>query len=459
MRILLLMPDARIHRLSLGSVSLSFREAPLTLTTLAALVPAELGAEIRVVDESIESIPFDEAFDLVGISCLTGTALRAYELADHFRGSGALVILGGVHVTLLPEEAAEHADAIVIGDAEDTWPQAVRDAVAGELKPVYRGEPTTLADLPLPRRDLQKRGAYAMPQTVFATRGCRGTCDFCTVPALRAGWRTRPVHDVIDEVRQLPGRRFVFNDVSLTEDRDYALELFSGLVPLRKKWGGLSTVRIADDPEMLDVMKRSGCVYLLVGFESVANLGLRSMGKTFSDADRYPTVVAELHDRGIIVQGCFIFGLDSDTHDVFAETVDRVNELKIDIPRYAIYTPYPGTRAFDRLKAEGRILHEHWAHYDTQHVVFRPAQMSARELDAGFVDAYRRTFGMGSVLRRTCGSRRFPITFIGNLAYRIYIHRLQQEADRVPACASTGTTGIPRVETACAGPREPGGAR
>lgn len=436
MKLLLLLPGGQPHKLQLGPWARSFREAPLTLTTLAALVPHELRAALRLVDGSIEPIPRGERFDLVGISCMTGTAHRAYELADHYRAQGSKVVLGGVHVTLRPDEARPHADVIVRGFAEQTWPKLLRDFAAGRLQAEYHAPAADLRGLPIPRRDLQRSWGYMMPHTVFATRGCRSACDFCSVPAAGFGWQTRPVSEVIDEIRRLPGRRFAFNDVSLNEDRDYARELFSALVPLKKLWGGLVTTRIAEDEELLDLMTASGCVFLLLGFESVGQRNLDHMGKRFNRAANYRQVADALHTRGIIIQGCFIFGLDDDTPSVFDETIAAVDDLRIDIPRYALYTPYPGTRAFERLHSEGRLLHEWWPHYDTQHVVIRPQQMTPEELDAGFIRAYRETFGLKSIWRRTAGARQFAIAFVGNLAYRRYVGRLQREPHRIHRPAS-----------------------
>jgi radical SAM superfamily enzyme YgiQ (UPF0313 family) len=430
-RILLIMPDAHIHRLNLGPLKTSFREAPLTLTTLAALVPDEIDAEIALADESVQPIPFDKPFDLVGISCLTGTAERGYAIADRFRKKGVPVVLGGVHATLMPAEAAEHADALVVGFAEKTWPRLLRDYIRGDMKPAYRQNGTYLSGLPHPRRDLQKPFGYMMPRTVFATRGCRGGCSFCTVPAVPFGWHTRPVAEVAAEIRSLPGRRFAFNDVNLIDDRDYATDLFTALIPLKKIWGGLATTQIADDPELLRLMAASGCQYLLLGFESIRPAALRGIRKGFNKAGEYRRVVETLHRHGIAVQGCFVFGLDADGPDVFEETAAAVNALGIDIPRYAVFTPYPGTKAHDQLSREGRLLHRHWRHYDTQHVVFRPARMSPEALDAGFIRAYEATFSIKNILKRAMGSPRFPVTFIGNLAYRLYIKRLKAGTGRI----------------------------
>ena len=197
------------------------------------------------------------------------------------------------------------------------------------------------------------------------------------------------------------------------------------MIPLKKKWGGLATTRIADDPELFDLMVRSGCTYLLIGFESVKQENLDQIYKGFNRSDDYSELMRKLHKAHIVVQGTFVFGFDHDTKDVFRHTADRVQELKIDIPRYSIYTPYPGTRLFKRLEQEGRLLSYDWADYDTMHVVFRPLQMSPVELYEGFRRAYRETFKLGHILKRTLSTgRNFPITFVGNLAYRIYVKRL-----------------------------------
>ena len=427
------MPDARIHKLSLGPLRMSFREAPLTLTTLASLVPADLDIDIRLIDESVSTIPNGEKFDLVGISALTGTAPRAYEIAGTFKRAGSVVVLGGVHVTLLPDEAALHADTIVTGFAETVWPQLLRDYSNGKLKKRYNGCSGDVSSFPIPSRKLQKRFGYMNPYTIMATRGCKSRCDFCSVVAARQVFQTRPVGDVIDEIRSITSKRFAFNDVSLLEDREYAKELFTALAPLKKIWGGLCTARIGRDDEMLDLMHKSGCVYLLIGLESLASQVLSAIHKRFNRPDDYHVLMRKLHDRKIVVMGCFIFGFDHDEPDVFRETVETIDELKIDIPRYAIYTPYPQTEAFNRMKSEGRLLHENWQHYDTQHVVFQPKNMSPHQLDSGFRWAYRKTFSIPSILRRTAGSgRNFPIAFMGNLAYRIYLRRLQRETERVP---------------------------
>lgn len=426
-RVLILLPEGQLHRLVIPPfVKTSFREAPLTATLLAALTPGDLPIEVSICDASVSPVPLDRAFDLVAISIITGTATRGYRLADHFRSKGAKVVIGGVHVTLLPDEAAVHADAVMTGFAETTWPEMCRDFCAGTLKRRYDGGSPDLAGIPRPRRDLQKRFGYMMPQTVFATRGCRNTCDFCAVTAAKFGWHTRPVAEVAAEVAALPGLRFAFNDVSLCEDRAYALELCEALKPLKKKWGGLMTLKAADDEEMLDALAEAGCCYMLLGFESASRTSLAGIRKGFNTPEDYQRIVSNMHARGMMIQGCFIFGLDNDQPSVFDETAKMVDELEIDIPRYALYTPFPNTTCYRRLSEDGRLLpNVNWSWYDTQHVVIRPKNMSPEELDAGFRRAWAHTYSLKSIFRRLSPKRnQFVVALAGNLAYRLYRAKL-----------------------------------
>ena len=431
MKLLLILPDAKMHKLKIGRYVCSFREAPLTLTTLAALTPGDV--HVRFVDGSIEPIPLDYPADLVGISVLTGTSLRAYEISRHFRSRGIPVVMGGVHVTIMKEEARQHADTIVLGMAERIWPVIIADFKNGKMKDVYFDEgwppDDILGGVPSPRIDLLRRHRYAVPDTVQATRGCKHKCDFCSVSSVWPRYYKRPVPDVIRDIERLPGKRIAFNDVSLVDDLDYAKELFKAMIPLKRKWGGLATTLVGRDNELLDLMQKSGCVYLLLGLESSNQRILRDIHKGFNKDDDYDELMRNLHERGISVQGCFVFGFDEDDRTVFKDTVQRVLDLQIDIPRYSIYTPYPGTALFKRMKSENRILSDNWDNYDTMHVVFQPAKMSPEELYAGFKWAYRETFRFSNILKRTVlQSRTSPlINFVGNLAYRIFVKRLYNE--------------------------------
>jgi radical SAM superfamily enzyme YgiQ (UPF0313 family) len=432
LKILIILPDARIHKFTLGPWHTSFREAPLTATSLAAFVPDDLDTHITIVDESIQKIPWKRCFDLVAISCMTGTADRAYEIADTYRKRNIPVIIGGVHATLMTDEARNHADSIVVGFAERSWPQLLKDLMKGELKPEYRDLSVQFDHLPPPRRDLQKKSGYAVPNVIQATRGCKESCDFCSVPAAGYGWHVRPVTEIINEVASVRSRRIVFNDVSMGEDMDYFKELLRAMIPLKKRWGGLVSTKAFRDPEVPGLLRDSGCVYILIGFESLNNASLKFINKGFNKYQEYRNIIKTLRELNIILMGCFIFGFEEDDENVFERTVEFVQENRIDIPRYAVYTPYPMTQSFLRLKKEGRLLHENWRLYDTQHVVFQPKLMSPEALDEGFRWAYRKTFTFSSSFHRTVKSgMNFFITFAGNLAYMKYIRRLQLENDRI----------------------------
>lgn len=444
MRVLLILPDGHIHKIRIGPFVRSMREAPLTLTTLAALAPKDLDINFRLVDESIDKVPLDNHADLIGISVLTGTAPRAYALAKRFRLRGIPVVLGGVHVTIMPEEAVRHADSIVVGPAEITWPRLLRDFSHGHLGKVYKddGLPNEwLTNIPTPRRDLQRSNAYMISNTIMATRGCQHACEFCTVPGVWPGYAKRPVGDVIQDIQSMSGRLLTFNDVSLVDDVDYAKELFKAMIPLKRRWGGLATVRVADDPELLDVMARSGCRYLLIGFESISQPALREIHKGFNREEEYKSLMEALHAYGISVQGTFMFGFDSDDASIFEATVQRVIDFKVDIPRYSILTPYPGTGLYKRLLAEKRLLSCNWQDYDTMHVVFQPVKMSPDELYRGFKWAYRETFKIPHIVRRTF-SLGFagPINFVGNLTYKRFVRRLYNDEHYAKPFSLTSTS-------------------
>ena len=449
MKLLLVLPDANMHKLRIFSYVRSFREAPLTLATLAGLLRDQDGLEIRCIDESVDEVPLEAEADLVGISVMTGTARRAYALADHFRQRGIPVVLGGVHVSLLPDEASGFADSIVIGMGDEAWPRLIEDFKEGRLESVYREEPVEgdyAPHIPPPDYSVIRKHGYMVPYTVQATRGCIHKCDFCTVPVVCHKFLRRPVEDVIRDIKNVPARRFVINDVSPIDDPEYAKELFEAMIPLGKKWGGLATTKVNKDRELFDRLVESGCQYLLIGFESIDEKTLKGIYKGFNKDEDYEGLMKDLHGAGIIVQGCFVFGFDHDDNTVFARTVDRVQELRVDIPRYSIYTPYPGTTLFKRLEEEGRILSYDWADYDTMHVVYKPKLMSPARLYEGFRWAYRETFKISSILQRTWSSGfNFPITFVGNLTYRIFVKRLfAQKAFEMPVnnCSIASTSGV-----------------
>jgi len=426
-RIALILPRAGIYRYGTGAFSLFLRYSPMTLVTLAALVPPELDADVSIFDEGIEVVHRDRiSADIVGITGITGASHRTYAYADYFRSRGCYVVIGGVHATLLPEEAQEHADTVVTGQAFESWPRFLRDWAAGAPRRRY-GAPRKLdfAHYRIPSRSLLKKKGYVTTNSTQAVFGCPNACEFCVTPVVCRAYQGRPIPQVIEDIASMGGTYFAFVDPSPIENVRYATDLYRAIVPLRKKWTGLATTRLVRHRELMDVMEESGCRGLLIGFESLSQGTNDAMRKGFSRVAEYHTLARELHRRGIAIMGCFVHGLDGDERECFERTLDFVMEADIDLPRFTICTPFPGTPFFRRLKREGRILTENWALYDAQHVVFRPARMSVESLEAGHHDIWRRAYTLGAMARRLAGSRTFlQFTVLANLAYRTYGRRL-----------------------------------
>lgn len=428
-KIVLISPKGPLYRHQGGIFKKNLRYAPLTLTTLASLVPPDIQANIEIIDEGIEDVDLDLQADLIGMNVITGTAIRAYELSDHFRARGIPVILGGPHVTLVPDDAQPHADSIVVGYAEETWPELLHDFSKGKMKPRYNQGPNLkLGNLPFPRRELLKRGAYLTTHVFEATRGCVHSCDFCVVPV---AWGLKPyqkpVKDVVADIKQYWARKIIFLDLNLIADKDYAAKLFEALIPLQVNWFGLTTTLLVKDKPLLKLAARSGCTGLLMGFESIQPANLQQSRKGFNSPQEYHQVVENLHQYGITLMACFTFGMDHDTPDVFMKTAQFAVDASIDLPRFAIVTPFPGTPLYHRLKNEGRIITQNWDLYDGQHVVFQPAQMSPKALYKGHEQAWKHAYSLRSTMKRFLGSRiQIPVWMIANLGYRFYAHNLQR---------------------------------
>lgn len=429
LRIALVSPKGPLYRHRGGIWKKSLRYQPLTLTTLAALVPADVPHTVSLHDEGIADVPEDLDADLVGITVITGTARRAYELATRLRARGTAVVLGGPHVTLVPDDAQPHADAVVVGYAEDTWPQLVRDFARGAMRPRYDQAPgLDLAGRPFARRDLLPSRHFLTNNVFEATRGCVHACDFCVVPT---AWGRRPfqkpVDEVVADIRQHGARKLIFIDLNLIADRAYAVRLFKALIPLSLQWYGLATVLLADDEELLDLAEASGCAGLLMGLESLSSANLKGSRKGFNAPARFTRVVERLHAHGIALQGCFVFGLDDDRPEVFRETAEFAVQAGIDLPRFAVLTPFPGTPLHARLEGEGRILTRDWELYDGQHVVFQPKHMSVSDLQSGVELAWKHAYSARGMWQRM---RRSPaplgVRLGTNLGYRFYAHNLSR---------------------------------
>ena len=430
MKIALVSPKGPLYRSRGGIFKKSLRYQPLTLTTLAALVPTDLQASIALHDEGIAPLPDTLDADLIGMTVITGTAKRAYELAARWRAQGKTVVLGGPHVTLLPDEAAQHADAICTGYAEDSWPQLLRDYAQGRLQARYAQAPnfSLQRDMPFARRELFD-ARHFLTQAVFeATRSCSHNCEFCVAPtAWGRKHLQKPVGWVIEDIRRVGQKKILFVDLNLIANREYARELFTALIPLKVQWFGLSTVLLAHDTELLELAARSGCKGLLLGLETINPASMGDARKQFNRSVDFKELIGTLHRHGISVQGCFVFGLDHDTPDVFDATVEFAISAGVDLPRFAVLTPFPGTPLFTRLEREGRILTRDWDLYDAQHVVFQPQGMTVQQLAHGHERAWKLVYRWGAIARRLWHARNFqPLALSANIGYRFYAHNLHK---------------------------------
>jgi radical SAM superfamily enzyme YgiQ (UPF0313 family) len=358
---------------------------PLGLATLAGYLGDKDTAVLQ--DENVEGLDLDDAPDLVAIQAYVSSAKRAYEIADHYRNRGTYVALGGIHTTSLPAEAIRHADSIFLGPGEDTWPRFLDDFRAGRPLRVYRSRTRTLRDQPPVRRDLIKRDLYLAPNSLVVSRGCPHACEFCSNSAFFRGGKsfyTQSVDQALAEVDRLPGRHLYFLDDHIFGNRAFAEELFEGLRGMGRVWQSAGTVDSALDTRLLRKAVDSGLRTLLVGFETLSAENLAEHRKTQNFAVAYDEAVRILHDHGAMINASFVVGLDDDDESVFDRTVEWAVSRGVETATFHIFTPYPGTRVYERMEEEGRILTRDWNLYDTAHVVSRPAKMSPDALEAGY---------------------------------------------------------------------------
>ncbi|MDR3294224.1 MAG: radical SAM protein [Clostridiales Family XIII bacterium] len=428
MDILFILPYDCSYRYK-GGFTRSISYAPLTLSTLAALVPPELNARMTLVDEGVQKPATAGRFDLVAITCTTSAANRAYALCEFWRKKGSYVVLGGAHPTFMPAEAALHADSVFVGFAEYTFPQFFRDLAHGAPQKRYDASaPGACLPLPDPRRDLISRRYMNIP-TILANRGCSNHCSYCCIPRLWGGSGVaRPVGEVVDEIKRLGRKRYILLDPSFSSDPEYAKELLHALIPLKITWSGLASIDIAEDDALFSLLPQSGCEGILSGFESLNAADLAQVGKKTNRVDGYRRAVRRFHAAGIPVLGCFVAGFDHDTAQSLYEMIDVIDEIGVDLPRFSVLTPFPGTPLYDAYEKQGRILTKDWDAYDTMHVVFAPRRMDADALQQTFYGIWKKAYETKRILRRIGHTRKNrALKLMANLGFQYYARHLARE--------------------------------
>lgn len=363
---------------------------PLGLATLAAYLSESDEAEI--VDQHVQKLDLNDSPDVVAIEVYITNAYRAYQIADHYRKKGIFVILGGLHVTSLPDEAAAHADAIFLGPAEESFPRFLDDLRKKQISRRYVSKSRSLSTVPPIRRDLIDRKLYLVPNSIVVTRGCPHHCNFCYKDAFYEGGKSfyvQQVDDALAEIDRLPGRHLYFLDDHLLGHRRFAKDLFREMRGLGRIFQGAATVNSVLDGDLIEDAAEAGLRSLFVGFESLSEDSLQQSNKRQNMGRNYEQAINRLHDLGIMINGSFVFGLDGDDSEVFTRTVDWAVDLGITTATFHIATPYPGTQFYKEMQDAGRLTTDNWDLYDTRHVTFTPARMTSQELKDGYDKSYK----------------------------------------------------------------------
>lgn len=419
MKLLLITPDRYHGKHRDNQKNPPLLAPPLGLLTLAGLTPSDI--DVFLVDERIEPIDFDIDVDLVGISALTADAPRAYRISEKFKKRGVKVVLGGMHVSALPEEALMYSDSVVVGEAEELWPHLLEDFKKKALKEIYFPDNyPNLSLVPWARRELLKHDVKYVDM-VQTTRGCPYNCNFCSVSSiLGRKIRTRPVKNVVQEIKKLKSKLIFIVDDNILANPPYAKKLFQALRPLKKKWIAQASSNFLNRERLLNIASKAGCKGVFIGLESISPSNLKAMNKMHNVVSKYKEVIKKVHDFGIGVVGSFMFGLDEDTPSCFNRTLEFAKKAKIDLASFSILTPYPGTRLYHQMIKEGRIIEKDWTKYDSAHPVFNPKRMSPEKLQQGLNWIYKEFYQLNNIFNRAIHGLRYIRYFLPvNLAYRI----------------------------------------
>jgi len=413
MKILLVSPIRDPHQFTNKAILIP----QLALFILQGLTPEK--HEVVLAEEEYMQLDLDMECDVVGISCMTSNAYRGYRIADAFRKKGKIVVLGGVHPSILPDEALEHANAVVVGEAEGVWEKILEDIENDKLQRIYH-EPNPNLDRYIPKdfSSLPKKRAFSLIP-LQTTRGCPYDCDFCCVSDIYGKRITHiPVEHVVRDIEVSGARNFIILDDNVISSPKYARELFEALIPLNIRWVGQSSISFARDVELMKLAKKSGCKGLFIGLESVVESNNQKFKKLKSLEDTKESM-KKILKMGIFIQASVIFGFDEDTHETFGQTVKFLRENRLTLASINALTPYPGTRLYEELKKGGRLLHEKWEYYDHHTVVFRPKNMTPLELQIGKINAKTAFSNIPSIIERIIGNLRTPgIYLVANLGYR-----------------------------------------
>ena len=373
---------------------------PLGLASLAAYLASD--DEITIVAEHVETLTLDDTPDLVVIQAYITSAFRSYKLADHYRQKGCYVVMGGLHVTSLPDEAAQHADTIILGPAGDAWTRFLADFRAKRPEKRYVATVRTMEGKPPIRRDLIKRERYLCPNSIVVSRGCPHTCDFCYKEAFYSGGKsfyTQLVDEALAEIERLPGKHVYFLDDHLLGNERFANALFDGMTCMGKVFQAASTVHSILKPGLLEKAAKAGMRSVFVGFETLDSTNLKEHDKYQNLNRDYAAAIKRVHDNGIMVNGSFVFGMDNDDETVFDRTVDWATSHGVETATFHIMTPYPSTELHKRVSQDGRILHENWDLYDTRHVVYKPTKLSPEALEKGYWRAYKDFYSWNNLFK------------------------------------------------------------
>jgi len=376
----------------------------------------------------VETIDYSASYDLVGITAMTSQADRAYQIADRFRASGVKVVMGGYHPTFLPHEAKEHSDAVVIGEAEDIWEEVLEDCENNRLKDFYKAESMSdLKKLVIPKWDnhnldkyTRSLGAKIPELPMFATRGCPFNCNFCSVTQFYCNtFRVKPIENVLKEIDAVKADRYFIVDDNIIGKPDYARELFNALKSKKIQWFSQLSTNVIRNPELIDLAAQSGCHAVLIGIESINKESLRNANKQFNKTSQYEELFKRLKKAKITPYVSIIFGFDHDTLEVFRQTLDFLFKNNISIAILQILTPFPGTKIFEKVDGEGRILHKIWSLYDGNHVVFRHKTLSINQLLNGYWGAFREFYSIGNIIKKLFNPVRFATNDALNLVINI----------------------------------------